>query len=85
MRVILSPSPIVLRWCSRRWTCDATFGVAVDGGAGPGKGAAATAAAAVSADPEGALTVSVGEAAPGSGSGKLGPAQAVKVNSPGIP
>ena len=58
---------------------DATFAVAVDGGAGPGKGAMS-----VSAVPEGTLTVSVGEAAPGSGSGKLGkPAQAVKRNSPG--
>ena len=56
----------------------ATFVVAVDGGAGPGKGAMS-----VSADPEGTLIVSVGEAAPGSGSGKLGkPAQVVERNSP---
>ena len=55
---------------------DAAFAVVVDGGAGPGKGAMS-----VSADPEGALTVSVGEAAPGSGSGMV-VEQAVKRNSP---
>ena len=59
-------------------TGDATFAVAVDGGAGPGEDAAS-----VSADPEGALTVSIGEAAPGSGTGMVDIAQAIAVNSSG--
>ena len=56
---------------------DAAFVVKVNGGAGPGEDAES-----VSADPEGALTVSVGEAAPGSGSGMVEGAPAVTVNSP---
>ena len=43
-------------------TGDATFAVTVDGGAGPGTTDKPTVAKPVSADPEGSLTVSVGEA-----------------------
>ena len=59
-------------------TGDASFGVAVAGGDGPGEDPAG-----VTADPSDALTVSVGDASAGSGSGMLELAQAVTVNSVG--
>ena len=53
-------------------TGNAAFAVAVDGGAGPGAGPLP-----VTPDPEGALTVSVGDASPGSGSGEVVLQQAI--------
>ena len=59
-------------------TGDATFTVAVDGGSGPGEGPMA-----VTPDPSDATTIAVGDALPGSGSGRVVIEKPVKINSTG--
>ena len=59
-------------------TGDATFTVAVDGGAGPGEDPVN-----VTPDPTDATTIAVGDALPGSGSGRVVIEKPVKINSTG--
>ena len=56
----------------------AKFNVAVDGGSGPGEGPMA-----VTPDPSDATTIAVGDASPGSGSGRVVIEKPVKINSTG--
>ena len=59
-------------------TGDATFTVAVDGGSGPGEDPVN-----VTPDPTDATTIAVGDALPGSGSGRVVIEKPVKINSTG--